>query len=425
MRAATVAYMVVIYTGSNSKIMFGNKRGFGKVSVIDLEGRKYQRIMIFTTNFLCIFCALYHVLYFFIYREFFTVWIDFETINWFLHFIKKVGTWQLLLAKIVPINLIMTSRLVKYLQGSRIKSTINIDKIQAAKNKQYIQGVPVGDVYNPDSNEDLGLVDYVLIDKTGTITSPNLSVSDVYIGTYSFKETVIFTPEEDQMENEDLRNYRFLELLKDKGNEGYKCREFVRCMAIVNNVEFEEDDQDMYKSTSPDELAFVKYASQYGAELSNSQDKFNTRTVDEKFYPPEMDEDFEDEDEDNTGITANEYSILFQFDYTHESRRMSMLMAYRDENDNDKISLYTKGALDILKDRMDLALSPDFEDILIKMEDKLDRGYRSMFFCKKDFTVRELYDIFLEYFPDLKKKRMEEKKKKKGKKKEKNENSLI
>ena len=85
----------------------------------------------------------------------------------------------------------------------------------------------------------------------------------------------------------------------------------MRCMAIVNNVEFEQDDQASFKATSPDELAFAKYASMYGAELSNSQDKFNTRTLDEKFFPDE----FEEEDDDNEGIMANEYSILFQFDF--------------------------------------------------------------------------------------------------------------
>ena len=115
-------------------------------------------------------------------------------------------------------------------------------------------------------------------------------------------------------------------------------------MAMVNNVEFEQDDQASFKATSPDELAFAEYAKRYGAQISNSQDKFNTRTIDEKFFPniEELEEE-EDDDEDEIG-SACEYSILFQFDFNHETRCMSMLVAYQDEKGNDCISLYTKGA---------------------------------------------------------------------------------
>ena len=413
MKSATTAYMVVVYSGNNCKCMFGNKRGFGKISCIDLEGRRYQRIMVFTTNLLCVFCAAFHLVYFFIFREDFEAWVEYSSVNWFLHFIKKVGTWQLLLAKMVPINLVMTSRVVKYLQAKRITKSMSRNKITAAKNKQYIKGVPLGDVYNPDSNEDLGLVDYVFVDKTGTITKPEMAVNKVFIGTYAFEDYVPLM-EEEGLDGEDFRTLRFLEMLKDQGNEGYKCREFLRCMAIVNNVEFEKDDQAAYASTSPDELAFVRYAANYGARLSNSQDVFNTRTIEEKFSSFQAEEEEEDDDE---GVGANEYSILFQFDFNHEARRMSMLVAFKDEDDEDRISLYTKGALDVIQPRVDLARSPDFDDVLAKMEDDLDRGARSMFFCRRDFSLKEIYGIFLKYFPELKKQRDEENRKKKNKKK--------
>jgi phospholipid-transporting ATPase len=311
----------------------------------------------------------------------------------------------------------MTSRIVKYLQGGRIKAQIDRskDRVIASKNKQFIKNVPLGDVYNPDSNDDLGCVDYIFIDKTGTLTNPNISVSKVFVGTYTYKEYVPFLAEE-VVEGEDMRNFKFVEMLKDRGNEGFKCREFMRSMAVVNNVEFEQDDQAAYTATSPDELAFVKYSAIYGAQLSNSQDKFNTRTVEEKFFPIGENEESESENnEDENDISATEYSIIFQFDFNHEARRMSMLVAYKDENDEDKISLYTKGALDVMKPRFDLAASPDFEDILIKMEDQLDRGGRAMFFARRDFKLKDLHDIFLNYFPDLKKEWNELKKKKKNK----------
>jgi phospholipid-transporting ATPase len=405
MRASTTAILVVVYTGQNCKIMQGHPRSQNKKSKVDDYGKRYQKFMILTTNILCVFCALFHVVSIFVYSSTFRGYLDFTSINWFLYFLIKIVNWQLLLAKMVPLNLIMTTRVVKSLQAIRIRNSLSTNKLEAARNKQYIVGVPVGDVYNPDSNEDLGMVDYVFMDKTGTLTSPILKVSKVYVGTYVFKENIVLSSEEDQREDEDLRDFRFVEILKDRGNEGHKCREFLRAMAMVNNVEFEQDDQASFKSTSPDELAFAQYAKSYGAEISNSQDKFNTRTIDEKFFPEIENEFDDDEDDEMDSISACEYSILFQFDFTHESRRMSMLMAYKDENGVDRVCLYMKGASETIDSMIDLGLSPDYEDIMIKMEDEIDRGARTMMFCKRDFEIEELDKIFIKYFPDLKKER--------------------
>ena len=115
----------------------------------------------------------------------------------------------------VPLNLIMTTKLVKYLQGIRIRWNLQTDKLEAARNKQFISGVPVGDVFNPDSNENLGMIDYMFIDKTGTLTSPLLAVEKSYVGTYCFKEKIILSPDEDQREDEDLRDFRLVEILKE------------------------------------------------------------------------------------------------------------------------------------------------------------------------------------------------------------------
>ena len=407
MRTATTAILVVVYTGQNCKIMRKNKRAKNKESRVDQYGKRYQKFMIFTTNLLCVFCALFQVISIFVMKNTFIGYLNFNDMNWATHFIFKIGNWQLLLAKMVPLNLMMTTRLIKYLQGITIRRALKIDKLEAAKNKQYISGVPVGDVYNPDSNEDLGMVDYVFIDKTGTLTSPKLAVSKTYVGTYCFEEKLVLKPEDDQREDEELRDYRLIEILKDRGNEGFKCREFLRTMAMVNNVEFEQDDQAAFKATSPDELAFAEYAKLYGAEISNSQDKFKTRTIEERFSSDFDEEDVYD-DEEMIGGSACEYSILFQFDYTPESRCMSMLMAYQDEHGQDQICLFLKGAIDKLRPNIDLGKSPDFENIMIRMEDELDRGARVMFFCKRELDVDELYRIFSPYFPEMKRDRPEE-----------------
>lgn len=415
MRTSVRAQMLVIYTGSNCKLMFGNKRSFGKRSSIDKEGRSYQKMMILVTNILCVFCAAFHVIYLFINKSYFSAWIDFSTVNWFFHFLKKTFTWQLLLAKIVPINLIMTTRLVKYLQALRLSKNIGKKK-EENKSSTGVSKVPPGDIYNPDSNEDLGLVDYMFIDKTGTITAPQLAVSKVHVGTYTFEHQVVFTPEEDQLEPDELRDDKLAELLKDEGSEGEKCKELLRCMVICNNVEFMKDDQLNNQATSPDELAFVDFAKVYGITMANSDDKFNVREIDENIENDREEDDLEG-DEDNQGYQR--WEILFQFDFNHDKRRMGMLVlrkeyrrSRRNKNNEDgkdysytpHFRIYVKGALDSMEEIIDLGKSPDFEDILIKAEDDMLRGKRTMFFGMRDFTFDEIYKILAAKHPKYKNK---------------------
>ena len=421
-RTSVRAHLLVVYTGNNCKLMFGNKRKFGKKSSIDIEGRSYQKMMILVTNVLCVFCAVFHLVYLFINKQFFSVWVDFSSVNWFFHFIKKMFTWQLLLAKMVPINLIMTTRLVKYLQAKRMTNIIGKRK-QENKNSTGVSGVPPGDIYNPDSNEDLGLVDYMFIDKTGTLTSPDLTVSRVHVGTYTFEQRVIFTPEEDNPDDGDLRDDKLVELLKDEGSEGEKCKDLLRCMVICNNVEFMKDDQLNNKATSPDELAFIDFAKIYGMTMANSDNKFKMREIDEMLGQDKSEDEMDNEDQVDEGF--QKWEILFQFDFDPETRRMGMLVLKKEwlmpepdrtEEDNYKyiphFRIYVKGSLESMGSIVDLGKSPDFEDILIKVEDDLARGKRSMFFGMRDFTYQEVFHILTENMPNMR----EKYKKKKGKK---------
>jgi phospholipid-transporting ATPase len=51
-------------------------------------------------------------------------------INWFISFISRVGTWILIFTNLVPISLLVTMEMIKYIQGMFISWDINIYDVE-------------------------------------------------------------------------------------------------------------------------------------------------------------------------------------------------------------------------------------------------------------------------------------------------------
>ena len=75
--------------------------------------------------------------------------------------LNKFGTWMLLFANFVPISLIVTLEMVKFLQAQFIQWDADIYEVE--------RDMPTK-VQSSNLNEQLGQVDYVFSDKTGTLT---------------------------------------------------------------------------------------------------------------------------------------------------------------------------------------------------------------------------------------------------------------
>ena len=81
--------------------------------------------------------------------------------NPILLFIQKTGTWILIFTNFVPISLIVTLEIVKYWQGSFMGFDINMyDTDQDYPCKAQTTNI----------NEELGQIEYIFSDKTGTLT---------------------------------------------------------------------------------------------------------------------------------------------------------------------------------------------------------------------------------------------------------------
>ncbi len=81
--------------------------------------------------------------------------------NWILNSIQRYFTWILIFTNMVPISLMVTLEVVKFIQAFFIQWDADIydmDKDMPTK------------VQSSNLNEELGQVEYVFSDKTGTLT---------------------------------------------------------------------------------------------------------------------------------------------------------------------------------------------------------------------------------------------------------------
>ena len=65
----------------------------------------------------CLFAAFYHIIYLIVNKDFLENFIIYDNINLFTIFIIRLGNWILIFSNFIPITLIVTLELVKYLQG--------------------------------------------------------------------------------------------------------------------------------------------------------------------------------------------------------------------------------------------------------------------------------------------------------------------
>jgi phospholipid-translocating ATPase len=233
--------------------------------------------------------------------------------NWLL----MTGKYILLTSSMIPISLRVNLDFSKIVFSYKIS---NDEKIPGALAR------------NSEIPEELGRIQFVLSDKTGTLTQNEMIFKNLSLEQNQYKEEDI----------EELKKIAREECMKEigplpdifkrikEGNKGknYKrvsdkvVRDMLTAIAVCHNVTpVDEEGVKSYQASSPDEIALVNLAESVGMSLE-FRDQKSMRIK-------------------NAAGRDENYDILENFPFSSDTKRMGILLRHRESN---RLIFYLKGA---------------------------------------------------------------------------------
>ncbi|XP_077345742.1 phospholipid-transporting ATPase IG isoform X1 [Lithobates pipiens] len=262
---------------------------------------------------------------------------------------------------IIPVSMYVTVEMQKFLGSFFI----------AWDKEMYDEEIKEGALVNTsDLNEELGQVEYVFTDKTGTLTENSMEFIECCIDGYKYKESADVT---------DGPVATFGKASRDREEL------FLRALCLCHTVQIKEESQTdgpvsrsenkcAYISSSPDEIALVAGAKKYGFTFMGTENEF-MKVI-------------------NKNNEMELYQLLHVLNFDPVRRRMSVLV----KADTGQIFLFCKGADSSVFNRV---VREDVERVKVHVEQNALDGYRTLCVAFKEFTQEE-YDKMNKQLNDAK-----------------------
>ncbi|KAJ3355905.1 hypothetical protein GGF32_001766 [Allomyces javanicus] len=273
-----------------------------------------------------------------------------------VQFLRNVLTFIILFNNLIPISLMVTMEVVKYQQAQLINADLDI----------YYEPSDTPALCRTSSLvEELGQIEYIFSDKTGTLTCNVMQYRQCIIAGRCYADEL---PEgkrngDPLTDGGHLRVYDFQHMIKDLGGSefGPSIHEFLLLLSSCHTVIAElPDSNDLkgeikYQASSPDEGALVGGARSLGYV-------FHTRRP--------------------TSIAVNvrgrdmEIEVLNICEFNSTRKRMSAILRFPDGT----IKLYCKGADTVILERLDQrpGSNPNVDSTMAALEDYASEGLRTL-----------------------------------------------
>lgn len=314
----TTVYAAIMYTGSQTRAAMSTSTSRSKVGLLECEINNLTKIL----------CALT-----------FAISIILVALEGFQPTNKKpwyiaIMIYLILFSSIIPLSLRVNLDLAKTLYGRFIER----DK-----------DIPDTIVRTSTIPEELGRIEYLLSDKTGTLTQNDMELKKIHVGTVSYANEAM----------DEVASYVRQGLTGDslatpstlsgaqaglgaaprmRREIGSRVRDIILALALCHNVTPTTDEEDgqtttSYQASSPDEIAIVRYTQDVGLKLSH-RDRQTIAL-----------------ESSQTGIVVVRGRILDLFPFTSDTKRMGIIIQFDQDGsssgslkDDSEIWFYQKGA---------------------------------------------------------------------------------
>ncbi|KAL5387397.1 hypothetical protein DPSP01_003619 [Paraphaeosphaeria sporulosa] len=291
-------------------------------------------------------------------------YLRYDSFNGASQFFLDLLTYWVLYSNLVPISLFVTIEIVKYWTGILIDSDLDI---------YYEPTDTPANCRTSSLVEELGQIEYIFSDKTGTLTQNMMVFKQSSIAGIQYSDEI---PEDRRATFEDgvevgIHDFKKLEENRKTHRDRDIIDNFLTLLSTCHTVIPErggEKQEIKYQAASPDEGALVEGAVQLGYTFIARKPRSVTILVDGQ---------------------EREYELLAVLEFNSTRKRMSTIF----RTPQGKIACFTKGADTVILERLGKN-NPYVEVTLTHLEEYAAEGLRTLCLAMREIPENEFQDWY-------------------------------